>query len=72
LKDGFAEPSMYLGAQVKKWNFPDSSGKSYWALSSHQYVTEAIKNVELYLQPYNHALPKHSNLYHLIIIQSLT
>jgi hypothetical protein len=29
LKGGFAEPTMYLGAQVKKWNFPDSSGKSY-------------------------------------------
>jgi hypothetical protein len=43
LKDGFAQPTKYLGAEVKRWNFPNDVTKSYWTLSSAQYVKEAIK-----------------------------
>jgi hypothetical protein len=53
LKDGFAEPDRYLGAEVKKWTFPNDNTKTYWALSSSQYVQEAVKNVEEYLKTYD-------------------
>jgi hypothetical protein len=58
LKDGFAEPNRYLGAEVKKWYFPTDNSKAYWALSSSQYVQEAIKNVENYLATQNKTLKK--------------
>jgi len=50
LKDGFASPTRYLGAEVKGWNFPSDSSKKYWALSSAQYINEAIKNIEAHLK----------------------
>jgi len=50
LKDGFTEPTRYLGAEVKKWHFPQDVTKHYWALSSAQYVKEAIKNIEAHLK----------------------
>jgi len=53
LKDGFTEPTRYLGAEVKKWIFPEDISKSYWALSSSQYVQEAVNNVEEYLSAYD-------------------
>jgi hypothetical protein len=49
-KDGFAQPTRYLGAEVKKWTFPQNSEKHYWALSSSQYIKEAIKNIEAHLK----------------------
>jgi hypothetical protein len=58
LKDGFAEPDRYLGAEVKKWTFPNDNTKTYWALSSSQYVQEAVKNVEKYLKAYDRTLCK--------------
>jgi hypothetical protein len=58
LKDGLSEPTRYLGAEVNKWFFPDDNSKSYWALSSSQYIQEAIKNVEEYLATYNRTLRK--------------
>jgi hypothetical protein len=58
LKDRFAEPTRYLGAEVKKWVFPEDNSKFYWALSSSQYVQEAVKNVEEYLSAYNQTLRK--------------
>ena len=50
LKDGFASPTRYLGAEVKRWTFPQDADKHYWALSSAQYVKEAIKNIEMHLK----------------------
>jgi hypothetical protein len=50
LKDGFAPPARYLGAEVKKWIFPQDNTKYYWALSSVQYVKEAVKNMEAHLK----------------------
>jgi hypothetical protein len=49
LKDGFAQPTCYLGAEVKQWKFSNDVTKVKWALSSAQYVKEAIKNMEHYL-----------------------
>jgi hypothetical protein len=50
LKDGFALPIRYLGAEVKRWTFPNNSTQPLWALSSLQYIKEALKNMELYLK----------------------
>jgi len=58
LKDGYSEPDRYLGAEVKQWHFPEDSSKKYWVLSSHQYIKEMIRNVELHLQEQNCSLPK--------------
>jgi len=50
LKDDFAPPARYLSAEVKQWKFPPDMTKVYWALSSVQYVKEAIKNIEAHLK----------------------
>jgi len=50
LKDDFAPPARYLSAEVKQWKFPPDMSKVYWALSSVQYVKEAIKNIEAHLK----------------------
>jgi hypothetical protein len=57
LKDGFGKPTRYLGAEVKEWNFPEG-GPSCWALSSQQYVDEAIKNIEVHLKKSSRILYK--------------
>ncbi len=49
LKDGYAMPSRYLGAEVKQWHFQDDTNKMKWALSSSQCIKEAIKNIEAHL-----------------------
>jgi hypothetical protein len=41
LKDGFGKTPRYLGAEVKEWSFPDG-GEPCYALSSQQYIDEAI------------------------------
>ena len=56
-KDGFAKPTRYLGAEVIEWTFPDSADRHHWALSSNQYVKEAIKNLEAKLAEDNLRLP---------------
>jgi hypothetical protein len=58
LKEGYAEPTRYLGAEVRRWHFPDTANKSHWALSSSKYVKEAVRNIENHLQQFNRALPK--------------
>jgi hypothetical protein len=58
LKDGYAPLTRYLGAEVKQWRFPENAEKAVWALSSFQYVKEAVRNVENHLQTMNHILPK--------------
>jgi hypothetical protein len=49
LKDGFDKPTRYLGAEVKEWRFPNDPTKVRWAMTSEQYVKEAVKNIEEYL-----------------------
>ena len=58
LKDGYHKPTLYLGAEVKEWVFPDQPTKHFWALSSSCYVKEAIRNVELKLPEQNLTLHK--------------
>jgi hypothetical protein len=57
LKDGYGKPTRYLGAEVLQWHFPDDL-QPKWGLSSHQYVKEAIKNVELELAKHDLRLPR--------------
>jgi hypothetical protein len=56
LKDGYASPSRYLGAEVKQRKFSQDITKTKWALSSAQYVKEAIKNIEEHLSKQNRRL----------------
>jgi hypothetical protein len=64
LKDGFAPPTRYLGAEVKQWTFPQDNSKQYWALSSAQYIKEAIKNIEAHLKAKDHRLfPVHKPMH---------
>jgi hypothetical protein len=63
LKDGFAKPTRYLGAEVKEWTFPEDRTRIRWALSSAQYVKEAIRNIETYLCQHNRTLRKASQPY---------
>ena len=45
LKDGLVgPPKIYLGDYIKKYQV--RSGKSYWSMSSIQYVKNAIKKLE--------------------------
>ena len=59
LKEGYDKPTRYLGAQVKEWRFPDDAANPKWALSSEQYVKEAIHNVETSLAKQNRCLKKY-------------
>jgi hypothetical protein len=49
LKDGFAQPTRYLGAEIKQWTFSNDASRIKWALSSTQYIKEAVKNIENHL-----------------------
>ena len=42
-------PKTYLGATISKFRLPDDPTKERWAMSSEQYVKEAVKNVERWL-----------------------
>jgi conjugal transfer/entry exclusion protein len=56
LKDGYALPTHYLGAEVKQWHFSQDVTKTKWALSSAQYIREAVKNIEAHLKTQNKKL----------------
>jgi hypothetical protein len=56
-KEEAERPNRYLGAEVIEWRFPDEVDQPYWALSSNQYVKEAIKNLEAKLAEDNLRLP---------------
>jgi hypothetical protein len=58
LKDGYKKPTLYLGAEIKEWTFPNQPSKTCWALSSSCYVKEAIKNIELILKDQGRVLRK--------------
>jgi hypothetical protein len=57
-KDGYQKPTLYLGAEIKEWQFPNQPTKTCWALSSGRYIKEAIKNIERRLQEQNRVLYK--------------
>jgi hypothetical protein len=56
LKPGYiAPPNVYLGAKVSKYALPN--GVSAWAMSSSQYIQEAVKSIETYLDEHGLSLP---------------
>ncbi len=58
LKDNsVAKPTRYLGANVIEYTLPNDQSKPRWGLSSQQYVTEAIRNVEFKLSKIGKCLP---------------
>jgi hypothetical protein len=61
VKNGYVAPTHYLGAQVKQWYFPHEADKPRWALSSEQYIKEAIKNIEQALAKENKVLKKNKH-----------
>jgi hypothetical protein len=66
LKHGYAMPTRYLGVEVKQWMFSQDVTKPKRALSSVQYVKEAIHNMDMQLQGLDRKLftahqPKHSD-----------
>jgi hypothetical protein len=56
LKDGFSQPTRYLGATIKRWRLPGDETASHWGHSSEEYVKQAINNVEEELQKNGHRL----------------
>jgi hypothetical protein len=42
-------PTTYLGASISKFELPDDPDRARWAMSSQQYVKEAISTVEVWL-----------------------
>jgi hypothetical protein len=49
LKEGsIGEPKQYLGANIDKYQLPD--GRECWSMTGHDYVKNAIKNVEATLE----------------------
>jgi hypothetical protein len=56
LKPGsITSPGVYLGAKISKYSLKNGVGA--WAMSSSQYVQEAVNNVETYLKERNMSLP---------------
>jgi hypothetical protein len=55
------EPELYLGAQVRKFYIDGSTDpkKPRWAMSSDEYVKQAIANVETELEKINQCLLTH-------------
>jgi hypothetical protein len=53
--ESIGPPNMYLGAKLSKYSL--NSGVVAWAMSSSQYVQEAVKNVESYLAEHGLSLP---------------
>jgi hypothetical protein len=53
-----ADPDVWLHAEVKEWRFPEDSERIRWALSSEQYIKEAIMNIETHLKRYGRTLNK--------------
>ena len=55
LKAGIEDPKMYLGTDVRKWNYTGSEGTTSlcWALSSTTYIKEAICVTESLMKKHN-------------------
>jgi hypothetical protein len=57
IKDNSIEPpKTYLGAQVLQYKLPDNKDKVRWAMSSQNYITNAIKTIESELMKVGKAL----------------
>ena len=55
LKDGIGEPKLYLGADLRKWDYQRDDGTTgkCWAIGSNSYVKEAVKVAEAQMEKYN-------------------
>ena len=55
-----SEPTMYLGADITKWQIEDSDDpqKVKWAMTSHNYTRKAIAEVKRELYKVDKALPR--------------
>lgn len=49
LKDGYASPTRYLGATIKRWRLPGDEEATHWGHSAEEYIKQAIINVEMEL-----------------------
>jgi len=49
LKDGYAPPTRYLGAMIKRWRLVGDESPKHWGHSSEEYVKKAIANVGMEL-----------------------
>ena len=47
--DSIGKPTKYLGADIGTHIFPGDDGTEYWYMGSEQYVKEAVRNVETWL-----------------------
>jgi hypothetical protein len=57
MKEGsIGKPTKYLGADVIEYRLPTDHQRPKWGFSSQQYVTEAIKNVEMELTKFDQGL----------------
>lgn len=58
LKEGsIGLPTQYLGAQIKPHHFEDMPANQFWSMSSHKYVKDAVRNLELDLKKIGKKLP---------------
>lgn len=55
LKDGIEQPKMYLGADLRKWNYQRTDGTTgkCWAMGSSSYIKEAVKIAESQMKKHN-------------------
>ena len=55
LKSGVEDPKMYLGTDMRKWNYtnPEGTSTSCWALGSVTYVKEAVRVAEALMKEHN-------------------
>jgi hypothetical protein len=49
LKEEPTPPKAYLGATIKEWNIPGDAQRA-WSMSSHHYIKEAIRCLEIEVQ----------------------
>lgn len=64
LKDGYHDPKLYLGTDVKPWEYDTVNGSvaNCWALGAESYIKEAIKTCERLMQ--SHGLSYSSTCRH--------
>jgi hypothetical protein len=50
LKDGYAQPTRYLGATIHKWKLFSDDNPEHWGHSAEEYIRQAIANDETELR----------------------
>ena len=53
LKPGsIAPPELYLGSSINRFKLPDNPTKTRWAMGSKNYVKDAVKNIDTWLDQF--------------------